>query len=78
MCHPRGPTAGCCCCCCYCRRSLMNAWAIYGVAKYYGKNGNSGLDPVSFGAFVVINLQVGGHGMEAVHRSPGPESWIPM
>lgn len=37
--------------------TLMNAWAIFGVAKYYNKNGNNGLDPVSFGAFVVINLQ---------------------
>ncbi|GLC39173.1 hypothetical protein PLESTM_000859500 [Pleodorina starrii] len=37
--------------------AIMNAWAIYGVAKYYNKDGNKGVDPVSFGTFVVVNLQ---------------------
>ncbi|GIL60234.1 hypothetical protein Vafri_14873 [Volvox africanus] len=37
--------------------AIMNAWAIYGVAKYYNKDGNSGVDPVSFSTFVVVNLQ---------------------
>ncbi|PNW76759.1 hypothetical protein CHLRE_11g474950v5 [Chlamydomonas reinhardtii] len=36
---------------------LMNVWAIYGVAAYYNKFGNNGVDPVSFGTFVVVNLQ---------------------
>ncbi|KAG2432349.1 hypothetical protein HYH02_012923 [Chlamydomonas schloesseri] len=37
--------------------ALMNVWAIYGVAAYYNKFGNNGVDPVSFGTFVVVNLQ---------------------
>ncbi|KAG2423863.1 hypothetical protein HXX76_015021 [Chlamydomonas incerta] len=36
---------------------LMNVWAIYGVAVYYNKYGNNGVDPVSFGTFIVVNLQ---------------------
>ncbi|GIL80423.1 hypothetical protein Vretimale_16125 [Volvox reticuliferus] len=36
---------------------IMNAWAIYGVAKFYNKDGNSGVDPVSFSTFIVVNLQ---------------------
>ncbi len=30
-----------------------------GIAEYYNKFGNTGVDPTSFGTFVVVNLQVG-------------------
>ncbi|GFR52272.1 hypothetical protein Agub_g14807 [Astrephomene gubernaculifera] len=37
--------------------AMMNAWAIWGVAEYYGKYGNKGVDQTSFGTLVVVNLQ---------------------
>ncbi|GFR52270.1 hypothetical protein Agub_g14805, partial [Astrephomene gubernaculifera] len=36
---------------------VMNAWAIWGLKEYYGRLGNTGVDPTSFGTFVIVNLQ---------------------
>ncbi|KAG2447201.1 hypothetical protein HYH02_007942 [Chlamydomonas schloesseri] len=36
---------------------MLNVWAIYGLAAYYGQNGNTGADPTSLSTFIVVNLQ---------------------
>ncbi|KAG2493669.1 hypothetical protein HYH03_008183 [Edaphochlamys debaryana] len=36
---------------------MLNCWAIYGLVAYSNQYGNSGVDPTSRNAFIVVNLQ---------------------
>lgn len=56
---------------------MLNVWAIYGLAAYYGQNGNTGADPTSLSTFIVVNLQT----MQLliqVRMWADPGSWFPV